>query len=194
MTTVREVRQIRGAALHEGRTVDGRNYFLRYADYGFYFTSDSVAEFARYFPTGMLRPELEELLGKPKAEQRQPNFQIEAIYSDTISALFDRAGQTVVLVEYRRRGQITAPSPGAAKPSFLEAYKLRLFIEVAMACAKKEGGTTLSLEEALGVVERHTVSVMDGLAAGLVKDSLKVIEADLCDAVVKRLVNTTAPY
>src|SRR5688572_26545434 len=99
-TKVRSVRQIRGEPIDDGRTVDGGFHYLRYEDYTFYFGSDSVAEFARYFPTAMFQSELEQLVGKPIQESRHPDFSIEAVYSDTIRAVLDRLGRNVLFVEY----------------------------------------------------------------------------------------------
>ena len=189
-TTIGQVRQIRRSPIEEGRTVDGKTYYLRYGDYTFYFGPDSIVEFARYFPTRMLRSELEQLVGSPKTEKRQANFQIEAIYSDTISALFDRLGRDVVLVEYSRRDKGGLPAGAEELVRVLRAYRLRLIHEVDMACMNSPA--PLSLADAMKIVERHSSAMVDTLAALIVKDSLAANDPNVCGT-ARRLVSGSKP-
>lgn len=190
-TSLQEVRAIRGDPTSVGRTEDGLATYVRYGEFVFYFNSDSVAEFARYFPSGVMsRSDVEKVYGAALTETRQPDLTLRAVYADTMSVAYDRYDR-VTFIEYSRRSTAEPRAGGltlAQVNTLAQGWRFRLLTYLWMRCSVDERTSYATADSVLTAV---TVDLWDRRAADDLKKSLDVVNGDVCP-VVRRLAAEAA--
>jgi hypothetical protein len=112
-----------------GLTENGKHYFLRYGDVGYYFSvEDSIADFLRIFPTDTIRrADVHRRLGRPGHTQMSADLSAAESYGDTLTVAYS-AANTVKWLEYSARKGLFARQidEAMAAESAARAHPLRL--------------------------------------------------------------------
>jgi hypothetical protein len=197
-TTIKQLRAIRGAPDMTGRTETGRETYLKYGEWVFYFDKDSVAAFARYFPSNwMSRRDVEQVFGSSRSESRQPDLTVQAVYSDTVTVGYDRDGERATLIEYGKRGVASGGAEGGVDPlgvarvhALMESPRARLIHLVVQTCV--ENKFTLSPKQAEAVLNAAATTKWDREAMASVKQLIPPQATNVCDSAAT-MVQTVTP-